>query len=138
MCETRFYRCPACETVIGMIHDGGSPIYCCGAEMERLDVHGADDPGAETHLPHASMDEYRIHITVGDQPHPMTAEHAIQWIYLQTDRGGQRKCLSGASHDKMKDDIETAGPTATFALADEHPRAVYAYCGRHGLWRKEL
>ena len=56
-----------------------------------------------------------------------TEEHHIVWVYLQTDRGGQRKCLEVGK-----------APTVTFALADEKPIAAYAYCNLHGLWKKEI
>ena len=59
--------------------------------------------------------------------HPMSEEHHIAWVYLQTNRGGQRKCL----------DV-TGAPEVTFALADETPVAVYAYCNLHGLWKTDL
>ena len=29
-------------------------------------------------------------------------------------------------------------PKAVFALADEKPEAVYAYCNLHGLWKAEI
>lgn len=51
----------------------------------------------------------------------------IVWVYLQTDRGGQRKCLEVGK-----------APTVAFALADENPVAAYAYCNLHGLWKKEI
>jgi bacterioferritin-associated ferredoxin len=57
----------------------------------------------------------------------MTEEHSILWVYLLTDKGGQRKCLEVGK-----------APTVTFALADEKPLAVYAYCNLHGLWLTEI
>jgi len=57
----------------------------------------------------------------------MVPEHSIEWVYLQTDKGGQRKCLSAGD-----------APVVTFALSDEKPVAVYAYCNLHGLWKSEF
>ena len=58
----------------------------------------------------------------------MTEEHSIQWVYLQTNKGGQRKCLAPNEE-----------PSVIFCLAeDETPVAVYAYCNLHGLWKKEI
>lgn len=132
MCETRFYSCPSCGTIVGMIHDGGAPLICCGDEMELLKPHTVNDEGAKTHLPHVTMDEYRVHVTVGDESHPMSEDHSIAWVYLQTDRGGQRKCFSTKNHSNGKE------LTVSFALADEHPIAVYSYCDKHGLWMHEV
>ena len=59
---------------------------------------------------------------------PCSREHSIQWIYLQTANGGQRKAL------KPGDD-----PSVTFRLGEgDEPVAVYAYCNLHGLWATEL
>ena len=57
----------------------------------------------------------------------MEEEHHIVWVYLQTDRGGQRKCLEVGK-----------APIVSFALTDEKPIAVYAYCNIHGLWKKDM
>jgi superoxide reductase len=57
----------------------------------------------------------------------MTEEHSILWVYLQTDCGGQRKCLEVGK-----------APTVKFALAEETPIAAYAYCNLHGLWKAEI
>ena len=57
----------------------------------------------------------------------MTEEHSILWVYLQTDKGGQRKCLEVGKE-----------PTVTFALADEKPLSVYAYCNLHVFWKQDV
>lgn len=57
----------------------------------------------------------------------MVEEHHIVWVYLQTDRGGQRKCLEVGKK-----------PTVNFALVDEKPVAAYAYCNIHGLWKTDI
>ena len=152
MCDNRFYRCAACGTTVGMIHDGGHPLSCCGREMEHLLPNTTDSTSAgwpEKHLP-----VLRVHkkfssaeeccgtpdtavcapggcevytVDVGETHHPMDDDHAIRWIYLQTTVGGQRKCLSPG-----------AVPHAAFALTEEKPTAVYAYCDKHGLYMTKL
>ena len=57
----------------------------------------------------------------------MVSEHFIEWVYLETDKGGQIQYLNPES-----------APTVTFALGEEKPAAVYAYCNLHGLWKTEL
>ena len=57
----------------------------------------------------------------------MAPEHFIEWVYVQTERGGQRKTL------KPGDD-----PNVTFSLGDDKAVAVYAYCNLHGLWMTEV
>ena len=105
-----------------MIHDAGVPLMCCGTKMQRLEP-GAVDASKEKHVPQVELIDNEVKVTVGSIEHPMTQEHHIAWVYLQTDRGGQRKCLSLDS-----------SPSVTFALKDEKPLAVYAYCNLHGLW----
>ena len=126
MCENRFYLCTHCGNLVGMIHDAGVPLMCCGQKMKQLEP-GTVEASHEKHIPVVTREDGLLTVTVGAAVHPMTEEHSIAWVYLQTCRGGQRKCL------KPGDD-----PTVTFALYDETPIAVYAYCNLHGLWKTEL
>ena len=126
MCENRFFVCEHCGNLVGMIHDAGVPLVCCGQKMKQL-VPGTVEASREKHLPLVSVEGNTVTVTVGEVLHPMTAEHSITWVYLQTDRGGQRKCLPVDGE-----------PSVTFALADEKPLAAYAYCNLHGLWMTEI
>ena len=126
MCETRFFVCEHCGNIIGVIHDAGVPMMCCGQKMTKMEP-GTSDASVEKHVPVVRVDGDVVSVNVGSVEHPMSEEHHIAWIYLQTDRGGQRKCLKANS-----------APVVRFALADETPVAVYAYCNLHGLWKTEL
>ena len=126
MCENRFYICEHCGNILGVIHDAGVPLMCCGQKMKKLEP-GTVEASVEKHLPVVEIENNVVKVSIGSVAHPMTEEHSIQWVYLQTDRGGQRKCLKAGSE-----------PTITFALSDEKPLAVYAYCNLHGLWKTEI
>ena len=126
MNENRFYICEHCGNLIGMIHDAGVPMMCCGHKMTEL-VPGTVDASREKHLPVVTVEGDKIKVIIGSVSHPMTEEHSITWVYLQTDRGGQRKCLKVG-----------AEPIITFALSEEKPVAVYAYCNLHGLWKTDI
>jgi len=126
MKETKFYICEHCGNLVGQIHDSGVPMVCCGQKMTRLEA-GAVDASVEKHVPVASVEGNTVTVTVGSVLHPMQEEHSILWVYLATDKGGQRKNLEVGCE-----------PTVTFALADEKPVAVYAYCTLHGLWKKDF
>ena len=126
MCETRFYICEHCGNVVGMIHDAGVPLMCCGQKMTKLEA-GVVEASREKHIPVVSVEGNVVRAVIGAVNHPMTEEHGITWVYLQTDRGGQRKCLAPG-----------AEPVVTFALLDEKPIAVYAYCNLHGLWKADI
>ena len=90
-------------------------------------VPNTEEASTEKHLPVVSVDGDKVVVKIGSVPHPMIEEHHIMWVYLQTDRGGQRKCLEVAKE-----------PEVTFALADEKPLAAYAYCNLHGLWKTDI
>ena len=126
MCENRFYICEHCGNIIGLIRNAGVPMMCCGQKMTLLEP-GTVEASHEKHIPVATVEGNTVRVEIGSVAHPMTEEHKIEWVYLQTDRGGQRKCLC----------VEGA-PSVTFALADEKPVAVYAYCNLHGLWKADL
>ncbi len=127
MCENnKFYVCEKCGNTVGMIHASGVPMMCCGQKMTALEA-GVVEASREKHIPVVSVEGSTVTVTVGSVEHPMSAEHSILWVYLETDKGGQRKCLEVG-----------AAPTVTFALADEKPVAVYAYCNLHGLWKASV
>ena len=126
MCDNKFYICEHCGNIVGMIHNGGVPMMCCGQKMTKLEA-GVVEASLEKHIPVVVVEGNIVRVNVGSVTHPMSEEHHIAWVYLQTNRGGQRKCL----------DV-TGAPEVTFALADETPVAVYAYCNLHGLWKADL
>lgn len=121
-----FYRCPICGNLVGMIVDSGVTPVCCGKPMVKLEP-GVSDGALEKHVPVLRAEDGRVQVTVGEIPHPMTQDHFIQWIYMQTNMGGHRRCL------KPQDE-----PAACFMLCEgEQVIGVYAYCNLHGLWHKE-
>ena len=127
MSETKFYICEHCGNIVGKIHDAGVPLVCCGQKMKEL-VPGTVEASTEKHIPVASVEGSMVNVTVGAVEHPMTEEHFIQWVYLKTTSGGQRKTLTPGS-----------APAVSFALTgDDKPLSVYAYCNLHGLWMSEL
>ena len=126
MCENKFYVCEHCGNMVGMIHDAGVPMMCCGQKMTKLEP-GVVEASHEKHIPVVTREGDTVKVTVGSVAHPMADEHHIAWVYLQTCRGGQRKCLKVGSD-----------PVVSFALKDEEPVAVYAYCNLHGLWKADV
>lgn len=126
MYENKFYICEHCGNIVGTIKDAGVPLMCCGQKMTLLEA-GTVEASVEKHLPVVALEENAVKVTIGAVAHPMTEEHSITWVYLQTDCGGQYKYLEPGSE-----------PSVTFAVADEKPVAVYAYCNLHGLWKTEV
>ena len=123
----KFFVCKHCGNMIGLLHDAGVPMMCCGEKMVEL-VPNTTDAAQEKHVPVATVDGNKVVVNVGSVDHPMAAEHWIQWVYLETDKGGHRKVLNPGEK-----------PNVVFALTeDEKPVAVYEYCNLHGLWVAKL
>lgn len=125
MCdEKKFFICKHCGNLVGIIESSGAPMICCGEKMTEL-VPNTVEASAEKHLPVIEVSGSKVTVKVGSVPHPMTPEHHIAWIFVQTQEGGQRKCLAADGE-----------PKAEFALtASDKPVAAYAYCNLHGLWK---
>ncbi len=121
----KFYLCKTCGNLVGMIHSGGGQLVCCGSPMELL-APNTVDAATEKHLPVVKTVGTKYVVTVGEVAHPMTEEHLIEWIYLETQHGGKRVELKPGDE-----------PKAEFCMNDE-PIAAYAYCNLHGLWKTEL
>lgn len=122
----RFYICEHCGNLVGLIQDGGAPLVCCGEPMKHLNAN-TTDASTEKHVPAVTIEGNTLLVQVGDVPHPMTEAHYIQWIYLQTEHGGQRKSLTPS--DK---------PEAVFCIKHDAPVAVFEYCNLHGLWKTDI
>ena len=88
---------------------------------------GVVEASREKHIPVATVEGNTVKVVVGSVEHPMAEEHSILWVELKTDKGSQRKHLPVGAH-----------PSVTFALSDETPLEVYAYCNLHGLWKSEI
>ena len=122
--KQRFFRCSHCGNIIAKVHDSGVPVICCGEGMTEI-IPSTTDASVEKHIPVYTIENNIVKVTVGSIEHPMTDEHYIEWISLQTSAGNQRKFLTPA--DK---------PEVTFAICDgEDIEAVFAYCNLHSLWK---
>ena len=124
--ENKFYICKHCGNIIGMVNNAGVPIICCGEPMEEL-IPNSVDASHEKHVPVVTVDGDVITVDIGSAAHPMLPEHYIEWVYVLTENGGQRKALKPGQE-----------PKAVFALKDDKALAVYAYCNLHGLWVTKL
>jgi len=121
-----FFICKHCGNLAGLIIKSGVPMVCCGDKMTEL-VPNTVEASTEKHLPEVKVSGDNVSVQVGSVPHPMEAEHFIGFIYLQTEKGGQRKTLKAGDE-----------PKAEFAVKDDKPLAVYAYCNLHGLWKTDI
>lgn len=126
MKKEKFYICRTCGNLVHMINASGVPLMCCGKPMEEL-VPNTVEASGEKHLPAVAIEEGAVHVRVGSVEHPMADVHYIEWVYLQTENGGQFAYLNPGQEPKV-----------SFLLGNEKPVAVYAYCNLHGLWMTEI
>ena len=117
-------RCKKCGAMVKVIEDctcEDCGIKCCGEEMEKL-IPNSVDASAEKHVPQIEKVEDEIFVKV---PHPMEKEHYIEWIAQVTDNKEEFIYLypEGSAEVRFKNI-----PNAT----------IYAYCNKHGLWKKEM
>ena len=124
--EQKFFVCKHCGNLVGMINNSGVPIICCGEPMQEL-IPNTVEASNEKHLPVITISKDEVKVNIGSVDHPMVPEHFIQWIYIETKNGGQRKSLKAG--DK---------PQAVFVLKDDEVLAAFAYCNIHGLWKTEV
>ena len=121
----KYYICEHCGNIIEYVKDSGVPVMCCGQKMTEI-VPGTSDGAHEKHVPVVIVDGDKVTVEVGEVEHPMVEAHYIQWIAIETTRGGQKVKLE-----------YTDKPRAEFKLADgEEFVAAYEYCNLHGLWKK--
>lgn len=119
----KFFRCRICGNLVSMIDPSGVKMMCCGRPMDEL-VPKTEDTLHEKHVPVCKLDGNIVHVKIGEDEHPMTEDHYIQWVALETSKGNQMKCLKSSD-----------APEVCFPLCEgEKVRAVYAYCNIHGLW----
>jgi len=109
-----FYRCAHCGKIVSVVVNGGGTLTCCGDEMQLLKAN-TTDAAKEKHVPVVTVEGNKVVVNVGSVDHPMTPEHYIQFIMIETNLGKQYKGLT--PEDK---------PHAEFVL-QEGEKLVAAY-----------
>ena len=123
---TKFFLCTTCGNVVVKVLDSGVTPVCCGEEMTELEPRTVDGLG-EKHIPVIEcLEDGLIKVKVGSIPHPMAENHHIEFIYLETENGGQIRYL------------KPGDPAEAVFCCKCKPVAVYEYCNIHGLWKAEV
>jgi superoxide reductase len=126
MNELKFYVCKHCGNIITKVKNSGVDVVCCDEKMTEM-IPNTVEASFEKHIPYISINGNIVNVKVGEIEHPMTEEHHIEWVYIKTKKGAQRKFLNF-----------TDKPEVEFCLIDDELESVYAYCNLHGLWKKEV
>lgn len=121
----KFFKCSNNGLVIPVCHVFTDETSLQGAkEITPNSVDAAE----EKHKPVVEIKGDTVIVNVGSVTHPMTEEHLITTVILETQNGAQFKYLT---HD--------ADPIVHFSLySTDKPIAAYAYCNLHGLWKVEI
>lgn len=139
------YKCPACGYTLEVVEMGkkqlvctghsyastcsiaDAQVACCGKAMELLEPNTVE-ASTEKHLPEAAFTEDgKLTVRVGSIPHPMTAEHFIEWVTVVAGNTSQRVKLAAGQ------------PAASvFCVGDAAAADIYAYCNLHGLWKANI
>lgn len=120
------YVCSHCGNIVYKVKDSKVPVFCCGKPMSELTANVVE-ASVEKHLPVVEVKDDVVRVNVGAVEHPMAEEHFIEWIYLETENGGQYKKLNPSQV-----------PAAVFTVTGDKAVAAYAYCNLHGLWKTEI
>lgn len=124
MRKLKIYYCDKCGRVEA-VYDGDIP-YCCGAQMTEL-ASNKTEASTEKHIPVVSVRCGKATVKVGSVAHPMTAEHYIKAIFVETENGYFAKELQPSDE-----------PEAKFAVGKDKILSVSSFCNLHGLWENEL
>ena len=124
--KQKFCICKICGNITGFVENKGAPLTCCGEKMSELTPNTVE-AATEKHLPAVTVTGDSIEVKIGSVAHPMEDVHYIMFVYVETERGGQRKNLNVGEAPELK-----------FSLVNDKALAVYAYCNLHGLWKTEV
>ncbi len=117
-------KCKSCGAIVRVIEDCNCEncgILCCGEAMEVL-VPNSVDAAVEKHVPIFEKVEDEIFVKVN---HVMEKEHFIEWISLIADNKEYFVKLN------PEQDAECSFPYIPGSV-------LYAYCNKHGLWKKDV
>lgn len=121
----KFFKCDNNGIVIPVTKCYTNESNVCNAQEISPNTVEADPT---KHTPVVNVSERTVTVNVGSVVHPMTEEHSITTVFLETQNGGQFRYLP---HDSQ--------PVVQFELVkDDKAIAAYAYCNLHGLWKADI
>ena len=117
--ELKLKKCTICGRTSEV--EENENMMCCGKEMEDI-IPNTVECAVEKHIPTYDKVEDEIFVKVN---HVMEKEHFIEWIALVTDN---------------KEEMITLYPEQNAEVRFKYiPNStLYAYCNKHGLWKKEV
>ena len=119
----KLYKSKDCSIIVEVVNKCASKetLTCQGSSMEEI-KENTDPTVIKAHLPVVDKTSVGVKVKIGEEEHPMTEEHYIEWIEITSDDYVFRKYLK--PNDK---------PEANFDVREDK-FVVRAYCNIHGLW----
>ena len=117
-------KCSNCGAIVKVIEDckcNNCGIKCCGEEMKIM-IPNSVDAAVEKHIPTYEVTGNEIVVKVN---HVMEKEHYIEWISL-------------VKENKEYTVKFYANQNAETKFPYEKGATLYAYCNKHGLWKKDV
>lgn len=117
-------KCNKCGAIIKVIQDcicEDCEIKCCEENMKKL-IPNSVDAAIEKHVPVYEVEDGEIVVKVN---HVMEDEHYIEWISIVTEN---KECTTYLK----------PGESAIAKFKYVPGTIIYAYCNKHGLWKKEV
>ena len=124
MKELIIKKCMSCGAMVEVIQDCNCKdcgIKCCGENMQILKPNSTD-AAVEKHVPEYEISGERVIVKVN---HVMEEEHYIEWIAMVDENTICKKMLK-------------PGEEAVVKFKYKPGSILYAYCNKHGLWKKEV
>lgn len=117
-------KCSSCGAMVKVLKNctcDDCGIKCCGNEMEVL-IPNSVDASVEKHVPQIKIVDDEVFVKVN---HPMEKEHYIEWIAQVKDN---------------KEEFIYLYPEGPAEVRFKYAKGatVYAYCNKHGLWKKDV
>ena len=122
--EFKLKKCNKCGAMIEVLKDctcDNCGFVCCGENMSDV-VPNSVDASVEKHMP-----EYEVigNFIVAHVNHVMEDEHYIEYIALSSENITAKKYFK-------------AGEQAKAVFPYVKGSSLYAYCNKHGVWKKDV
>ena len=117
-------KCKSCGAMVKVLKDCNCDecgIICCGEQMSKV-VPNSVDAAIEKHIPEYTGEGEKILVKVN---HVMEEDHYIEWISMVSDK---KECTVYLK----------PGETAETKFHYIPGSTIYAYCNKHGLWKKDV
>ena len=120
--EKNVVICTSGKLMVEVLRGDDCTLACCGEPMKVLEEKTADAK-TEKHVPVVEKIAGGFKVKVGSVPHPMEADHFIEWIEVST-------------ADKVyKQFLKPGQPAEAVFMIDADAVVAREHCNKHGLWR---